>query len=1421
MTSSPFDVVIVGAGCAGLTAAVALARAGFQVAVVEAVPAGHAGNPSGGVYFAENLAHPDVLGPEAVAALPWERRLVERGRFATDGQALLGITYRDSAAFSQCYTVLRPAVDAALAAVAERYGAVLFQGAPVESLIREAGRVIGVCTSAMTLYGRLVFLAEGDTAHLVTREGCERSPDPRDAPRFLMGLQRIFDLPPGAVEARFGLTAGEGVAYDFLLRNGSVGGRMVPLNLRGWLCTNKQGLTLGLLISTENLRRHFDGNPAALLDWLAELPALRPWLRDGRPAAALARLLRGGGARDVPHLVADGLAIGGAAAALGVTFPFVNFTGPATATGLLLAQAAARIRAEGGEFTRDALARHYAGPLSHTHYWKDLEYLRRWPGFMRKTHHLFDRDLDLLLGTARAWTRPRRWWPSKALAWVGLLGRSGGWSVWSDVQEDLRALGRGLRLRGLAGRPALGRLLLDGALNALRDLGGRPRINVPPAGRLEVHYHPGGEETAGAPPRFLQRWLEHSRPVLGAAIAVVVRNDTLALSEKVKRAVRLLVRQINLLDLVGATVLWVLAWVAGGIAATVRRRRPASARTTEKCENRCVPFSRSDSLVPQVHLLWPRTLPEDQSLVREGLERVCPGGVFEVHQAPQAPTEVRVHPERCVACEACWRTSRLVDWDRPLPAAEPTPRSTGVPPVAASHRRDACATGLAAGPHELLDRMEAKLDAYDAALARGPHTLDRARADHLEMLARYAQQLAAQLARSFEEGLAAGKPGTGPLFVLAEELAEVAEERTQRTWDGRFWWAASDGRQIRQHHLAALRRLLPPAGNPSGVPKAAVGGPPSPRTSAAALVKGLYRGLAERAAQEPPAEDAPRLLLAGAAAAAALLDAFDPAPPAGLSRADARLRADLLQAVALETLDTLAHAAVDLGPAAEDFHRQAGDLLTRAPSPAGAYRRYARRLIDGRLKARTLLRVEGDFATLIQRQALLPEHEEIERATERVGRLAEAWEEGRGAADEAAFDAEIAEQIGRQEARLAACKLLLLDTHARLEANPDAALEMALLRVVLDDAEADLEVVAARVQRRLEPANRFRLRPLVEPGLDLPPATAQEYLREPDDYRSGDFLLAPVDLVRARLTPEMLGDQPLPPSPEGPAEWSAVVEHLRGVLASCQDARPRRRRSLSEGRRALAFAWRTDRLEEDLFVAAALASETAGRAAHSRAAAAPLEAACTRFVAARLLRHASRLGSDILPHDRYAPERGTGFARERTGVLAQLRTLLTSPRAAGAQASTLRHVGPEALEQEAVKADVRRQAETVVGLLRDAGESEPGLRLLGLALAGAVAWLWAADCTLGRLAWMACSHLAEHPDDPVPLPLAGRRAFGRCLVEIRTRVRRLDEDLAALHRGYWPPQARAAALILPSAAGAVSGKIPRLLLAEAGSADVQ
>src|SRR5262245_33294389 len=236
MISSQYDVVIVGAGAAGLTAAIGLARAGFRVATVEAADFPGAENWSGCVFFGENLARDDILGLKGLDELAWERRLVERGFFGTDGCGLLGMTYRDPAAFRHCYLVLRPIYDHHLAQVALKHGVALLNETTAESLIRDDGRIVGVSTNRGPIYADLVFLAEGDASHLVTREGYERSYDPREAPRFLQGIKQVIDLPAGAIEEIFHVGPDEGVAYELLVRNGSLRGKSVHLNVGGLLC---------------------------------------------------------------------------------------------------------------------------------------------------------------------------------------------------------------------------------------------------------------------------------------------------------------------------------------------------------------------------------------------------------------------------------------------------------------------------------------------------------------------------------------------------------------------------------------------------------------------------------------------------------------------------------------------------------------------------------------------------------------------------------------------------------------------------------------------------------------------------------------------------------------------------------------------------------------------------------------------------------------------------------------------------------------------------------------------------------------------------------------------------------------------------------------------------------------------------------
>src|SRR5207248_3955733 len=145
-------------------------------------------------------------------------------------------------------------------------------------------------------------------------------------------------------------------------------------------------------LPAEHLRDSFQADPNLLMEWFLNLPALRPWVREGKRGVFGAKVIRGGGARDIPNLIDDGLAIGGAASAIGIDFPYPNFTGPATAMGLLITQAARQIREARVTFSKDNLRRYYLEPLQQTSYWQDVEFLRSWPGYVKKTHVFFGRN---------------------------------------------------------------------------------------------------------------------------------------------------------------------------------------------------------------------------------------------------------------------------------------------------------------------------------------------------------------------------------------------------------------------------------------------------------------------------------------------------------------------------------------------------------------------------------------------------------------------------------------------------------------------------------------------------------------------------------------------------------------------------------------------------------------------------------------------------------------------------------------------------------------------------------------------------------------------------------------------------------------------------------------------------------------------
>src|SRR5262249_55862418 len=94
------------------------------------------------------------------------------------------------------------------------------------------------------------------------------------------------------------------------------------------------------------------------------------------------------------------------------------------------------------------------------------------------------------------------------------------------------------------------------------------------------------------------------------------------------------------------------------------------------------------------------------------------------------------------------------------------------------------------------------------------------------------------------------------------------------------------------------------------------------------------------------------------------------------------------------------------------------------------------------------------------------------------------------------------------------------------------------------------------------------------------------------------------------------------------------------------------------------------------------------------------------------------------------------------------------------------------------------------------------------ALSDAAAWLKAADSALGRLAWLARASGPDEADEDFPGRDVGLAALARCCAEVRDRLRRFDQDLMQLRRGYSPPHARAASLLFARAEAPAPPAVP-------------
>lgn len=866
-----YDAIVVGAGPAGVTAAAAIARAGASVLLLEAGAFAGAENWSGCVYFTENLADEEAFGARAVELSPFERKLVRRGLFATDGDTLVGLSHTGADTFAGCLTVLRPAFDPYFADLARRLGAHYLTGVTVTSLIRRGERVVGVHTSQGPAYGDVVFLAEGDASHLVRYEGLERV----RAPDFMQGVKAVYALEPEAVDRRFSLAPGEGAANEYLVRNAQLGGRSLHLNLGAFLYTNRASLSVGYVAPLRHLAERYRGRHEDLLNYVAGLPGIAEALEGARLSAFGTKLIRTGGITQSPILVENGLAVGGAATGLGTDFPYPNFTGPASATGLVFARAFRDLSAAGRPFTARNLTTAYLERLRQTRYWKDAQHFADWPGYLEATDVLFGAGVDLACGAARHLTAPvsawRRWWTFGRFLRDHLALKKVS-AVVRDAQRFLSASG----LSTAAGCALSARCAMGWLGNTLR------RAAKPPAA-LTVTLQVGGEDRDVARlPLGLRGPVRRRLAALNAAMAAVYRNDRTPVSERLAAAAETLSGTLRLGDMVLVAGVAFGALVAAALSAAVdllrykllrvpaeRLLRDAVGRDNERVKRtrdlegvrgpdmaqRLATNTYSEGARSHIRVLWPEGLMHHGDLASAPYWSVCPAGVYAFEPALSGHGVVTVNHENCIKCESCWQAEpALVRWGRntdhrlvyrpetaaldvaaPAPDAPPhVPALETVPPLPrdllAGPRRAPAVAGLA----RQADRARMALSAFLVAVENVPPAADPTRADWPVRVGEAAvhrlRALGAELLGAEVNALpiVAGM-SESPFAVLAEALAGEVERFLHRVRAGDLFEAVGSARRLRDTVLDELDAVLgrAPAAPPALAPR------PTPATPGA------------------------------------------------------------------------------------------------------------------------------------------------------------------------------------------------------------------------------------------------------------------------------------------------------------------------------------------------------------------------------------------------------------------------------------------------------------------------------------------------------------------------------------------------------------------------------------------------------------
>jgi electron transfer flavoprotein-quinone oxidoreductase len=377
-----FDVIVVGAGLAGSTAAVTAARGGLKVAMIERGQTPGSKNYFGGALYTHSLI--DIYPNFFDRKPPIERPVTETGFWFLSKDGMVRATVQGGKVNSNpidAYVAQRAKFDAWWAEQAQKEGVFIINKTVVVDFIREGEKVVGIVTDRPDgeIYAPIVIVCEGVNNLLTQKLGLIKHDFHGHS--TALAVKQLISIPAETIHARFGLTSkDQGLAISV------VGDISMGLPGLGFLYTGNDSISVGVGVTLDALSES-QIKPYELLQRYLNHPMIAPLIAGGQLMEYGAHLIPEGGWSTMPKLYTDGALVAGDAASM-VNAMHWEGTNMAITAGKAAGETAVEAHKK-GDFSANTLSA-YRTKLENTFVLKDLHQYRNMSRFLKNHPEFMD-----------------------------------------------------------------------------------------------------------------------------------------------------------------------------------------------------------------------------------------------------------------------------------------------------------------------------------------------------------------------------------------------------------------------------------------------------------------------------------------------------------------------------------------------------------------------------------------------------------------------------------------------------------------------------------------------------------------------------------------------------------------------------------------------------------------------------------------------------------------------------------------------------------------------------------------------------------------------------------------------------------------------------------------------------------------------